>query len=77
MERTVNNRFHDCPARMDDGRHFTDYRQACYVNNLLRMVNNTPDSFDYRMFLTRNAENLQNANRQYIEQKESCKCTMK
>ena len=37
--KTSNNKFFGCPARMDDGRHFTDYRPISYVNDLVRYSN--------------------------------------
>ena len=39
--KTSNNKYFNCPAKMSDGRHFTDYRPSCYVNNLLRYNNKT------------------------------------
>ena len=61
--KTSNNKFFGCPPRMDDGRHFTDYRGNCYVNNLIRANNNTFNSYQYRMFLTQNADNMMQMNR--------------
>ena len=37
--KTSNNKYFKCPPRMDDGRHFTDYRPNCHVNNLVRANN--------------------------------------
>ena len=56
--RTNNNKFFNAPPRMDDGRHFTDYRPSCDVNNSIRNGNNLTNSFLYRKFLTENAEKL-------------------
>ena len=56
--KTTNNKFFNCPPRMDDARHFTDYRPNCHVNNLLRTNNAIMNSHEYRMFLTHNAEKL-------------------
>lgn len=73
---TSNNKYFDCPPRMADGRHFTDYRPNCYVNNLLRANNKISDSFNYRSFLTDNANSLMNINRAYACQKNCCgSCT--
>lgn len=55
-------KFPDCPPRMDDGRHFTDYRSSCYSNSLFRHENNIHSSHDYRTFLTHNAVNLMKMN---------------
>ena len=46
----------DCPPRMSDGRHFTDFRPNCTINNMLRVQNKVANSYEYRMFLTRNAD---------------------
>ena len=53
--RTTDNKHFHCPPRMDDGRHFTDYRSNCHFNNLVRANNAVMNSHDYRMFLTNNA----------------------
>ena len=37
--KTSDNKHFDCPPRMDDGRHFTDYRSNCHINNLVRSNN--------------------------------------
>ena len=38
--KTTNNKYFNCPPRMSDGRHFTDYRPVCDVNNLIASNNN-------------------------------------
>ena len=68
-----NNKHFDCPARMDDGRHFTDYRPACHLNNMIRVNNDVVNSYDYRMFLTNNATKLMDLNRQYSCEKNCSK----
>ena len=45
------------PARMSDGRQFTDYRPNCYLNNELGQ---NMGSWQYRTFLTRNAVEIHN-----------------
>jgi hypothetical protein len=47
-------KYNQCPPRMSDGRHFTDYRPRCLVNGMIRSQNNINNNFDYRMFLTNN-----------------------
>ena len=71
-----NNKYHDCPPRMSDGRHFTDYRPGCHLNNQVRVNNQLPSSFEYRMYLTRNAEKLIKGNRKYVETKNGCDSCM-
>ena len=70
--KTSNNKYFQCPPRMDDGRHFTDYAPNCYVNNILRTNNQVYNSFQYRKFLTENADKLMDMNRTYACQKNCC-----
>ena len=70
--KTSDNKHFDCPPRMDDGRHFTDYRSNCHINNLVRSNNAISNSHQYRMFLTHNGERLINLNRAYTTQKNNC-----
>ena len=46
------------PMRMNDGRAFTDYRPNCDVNNQYRVNNSIPNSYQYRLFMTNNAEKI-------------------
>lgn len=55
----------DFPARMSDGRAFTDYRQNCLLNNNL---SKGMGSWEYRDHLTQNADSLRN---QFIKNQES------
>ena len=70
--KTSNNKHFGCPPRMADGRHFTDYRPNCHINNIIRTGNNVMNSFQYRAFLTRNAEQLIDLNRNYACKKNCC-----
>ena len=63
--KTTNNKYFQCPPRMSDGRHFTDYRPSCDSNNSVRNGNNITNSYDYRMFLNRNAENIMKKSHEY------------
>ena len=51
-----------CPNRMADGRAFTEYRPRCAVNavlfNLVSNANMVQSSYDARMYLQANAEQL-------------------
>ena len=51
-----------CPARMNDGRMFTDYRPKCIVNNDmlsdLQDKNIINSSYESRMYLQNNAEKI-------------------
>ena len=57
-----NNKYPDCPPRMDDGRHFTDYRANTDINNMIRLNNEIINNFTYRNFLTDNAEKIMKIN---------------
>lgn len=59
-QKTSDNKFFDCPARMNDGRQFTDYRPSCDMESSTRVG---MSSYDYRMFLTQNASQLMDKNR--------------
>lgn len=52
----TNNKFSGCPPRMADGRNFTDYRPRCYQQYVVD--NKLMSSFEQRMYLTQNAEDL-------------------
>ena len=67
-----NPKYNNCPPRMDDGRHFTDYRPNCLVNNLVQTQNDIKDSYHYRMFLTENADKLMELNRLYAVKRNYC-----
>lgn len=70
--KTSDNKFFGCPPRMADGRHFTDYRPNCYVNNLVKAENGIQNSFQYRLFLSQNADQLMDINRGHACQKNCC-----
>ena len=71
-DKTSNNKYFNCPPRMSDGRHFTDYRSNCYVNDLVRYSNNTMSDYAYRQFLINNAVDLMKVNNEYTYQKNGC-----
>jgi hypothetical protein len=70
--KTSDNKHFDCPPRMDDGRHFTDYRPSCHVNDLLKNDNAISNSFQYRQFMTHNAETIMDKHRQIACAKNCC-----
>lgn len=67
-----NNKYPDCPAIMNDGRAFTDYRSSCYINDILRVKNGIKNSYDYRQFLIHNGNEVMNSLRLYNIQKMAC-----
>ena len=50
----------ECPPRMADGRNFTDYRPRCFQQYIVD--NKLMSSFEQRLYLTRNAEELMKKN---------------
>jgi len=71
-DKTSNNKYFDCPARMDDGRTFTDYRPSSTVNDMIRYSNNTMSSYEYRQFLVHNASKIMEVNNTYLKEKVGC-----
>ena len=63
--KTSNNKYQDCPPRMDDARHFTDYRPVCDINNSIKSDNEIENSQNYRLFLQENASQLIESNRKF------------
>jgi len=59
-----------CPARMSDGRIFTDYRPRCSEANFIGAQ--PTSSFDYRMRLTRDASKIMDQLNQAQIAKNSC-----
>ncbi len=55
---------YNCPARMSDGRHFTDYRPRCAVTYELQP--NPMSAYNYRMYLNENAEKIMEKNRDNV-----------
>lgn len=67
-ERPSNNKYFNCPPRMSDGRHFTDYRPRCSQVYQDKISNKLLRSYEHRMFLTQNADEIMqlNANNAYM-----------
>jgi hypothetical protein len=61
--RVSDNKYQDSPPRMADGRHFTDYRPSCDLNNVIKQDNQISNSFDGRLFLQRNASEIMDINK--------------
>lgn len=55
--RVSQNKHFDCPPRMSDGRHFTDYRPRCLLNTMFQS-DQPMTSFEYRKYLVSNADKL-------------------
>lgn len=73
MSKVTDNVELDFPARMADGRMFTDYRQNCILNNNLAQGKG---SWEYRDYLMNNSEQIRQFFIQQQEQLTACnKCS--
>ena len=73
--RVPNNKFHDCPAIMNDGRFITDYRQNVMINKQLQKQNNIKlNNYEYRQFLIKNARRIMDSNTAVIKEINNCEC---
>lgn len=79
------NKKFNCPPRMNDGRHFTDYRSRCALNsrNAFQFINTDKNkappsnSFDFRQYLIQNGEKIMNMNRDEAFERNMCgPCTL-
>ena len=61
-----------CLSRMQDGRAFTDYRPRCTIQYQFRDENKFSSSYDTRMFLTHNVDELMKANLERSEKLNVC-----
>jgi hypothetical protein len=50
-------KYSSCPAKMSDGRLFTDYRPRCFSHDVNK------NSYDYRQFMIHNAQSMLNEER--------------
>lgn len=73
-KRATNNKHFDCPARMADGRLFTDYRPRGSVN--FKFANDGSgkqlDSYKYRQYLMQNADRIMRDMRKQAYEKAVC-----
>lgn len=70
--KTSDNKYFDCPAVMNDGRAFTDYRPSTTVDDMIRIGNNVRSNYEYRQFLTNNATAIMEINNKYLDNKLGC-----
>ena len=70
MNKVTDNMEKDLPARMSDGRQFTDYRSNCILNNEL---SKNMGSWEYRNFLTNNAGQIHTLIIEQAKQVNECK----
>lgn len=61
-----------CPARMSDGRLFTNYESHSMFNNFVQRVNKITNSHHYRLFLQANADVIKNNDMNYNNSNKRC-----
>ena len=69
--KTSDNKYPQCPAKMSDGRNFTDYRQRYKVHNLNDQVIKK-SAHEYRQYLINNTDKLMNMDRFKASKKNGC-----
>ena len=69
----MNNTRVDCPQLMSDGNYITDYRPNGDINAELMNKHKICDSYQYRQFLQKNAENIMNGTQEKLLKENLCK----
>ncbi len=69
MSKIPDNFHKDFPARMSDGRFITDYYPNCSMN---LSAQKNMSSWQYKLFLTRNASEIMNSIRDFNHKKYGC-----
>ena len=72
-----NNKYFNCPPRMDDCRHFTNWSPNYDINKPLNIDNKQLNANEYRNYLIHNATKLIEKNRKNSEFQNSCAPCMK
>lgn len=75
-ERESDNKYEACPAKMADGRAFTDYKPRCAVHSSLMESGHASgkalNSYELRQFLINNAENIMEKSRTQAQTQNNC-----
>ena len=61
-----------CPAKMSDGRLFTNYLLNSKLNTFIKDVNSIKTEHEYRNFLQKNGEKMINNERTFNEKHKRC-----
>jgi hypothetical protein len=54
----MNNVYHNLPARMDDGRVFSNWDPTAVINDKIRVQENIRTNSEYRQYLQKNAVHI-------------------
>jgi hypothetical protein len=68
----MDNFFKGCPAKMSDGRLFTDYRTATRREEYVKYINDIVRDDDYRMFLQKNTDKITENEWEYLKKNKRC-----
>jgi hypothetical protein len=68
----MDNFFKQCPAKMSDGRLFTDYRTATRREEYVKYINNIVRDDEYRMFQQCNADSIMDGEWKFNKSNKSC-----
>jgi hypothetical protein len=68
QNKSSDTKYPSCPAKMSDGRHFTDYRPRCITNS----QNMSVGSYEFRQYMINNAEKLLEEKRNTMRQCGPC-----
>lgn len=71
----MDNKYNECPAKMEDGRFLTDYRNSNTREQYIKSINGIMNTNDYRSFLIGNAEKIMDGEWNTLSEKNSCKAT--
>ena len=61
-----------CPAKMSDGRLFTNYLSTSKIVSHIKKVNNLNDEHEYRLFLQKNAESVLKNEKEFLRKNKTC-----
>lgn len=62
----MDNYYKECPAKMEDGRFFTDYRTSNTREQYVKTINGIVRDDEYRMFLQQNGEKIMDGEWDYM-----------
>ena len=71
-----NNKYMNYPAKMNDGRLFTDYGPNVKLNTDMKNKNKITSSYEYRQYLMKNADDIIKQQNQNLRQKNNGECML-
>lgn len=71
----MDNFYKGCPAKMEDGRHLTDYRSANAREQYIKTMNGFYRDDDYRIHLQENANKFMDTEWNFMSTQQACKPT--